>query len=318
MDLIIRPFTPEDHPPALEIHNAIWPDTPQTLEDRLEADGRRRADLVFRRYAAEVGGQVVATGSFQHMEWFFHPRKFALGMEVHPQWQGQGVGGRLWRHLLAELEAFEPLSLHASVREDKNGWAVARHYGFAEESRAWESLLDLSAFDPAPFGDAVERVRAAGYRILSWAELGDTPEHRRRLWELDVEVSEDVPHTHPFTMPTLERYEQRVFGSRDFQPETLLVALSPDGEFAGVSQLWKTRPEHRLDNGLTGVRRAHRRKGLALAMKLENVARARALGKREIRTFNDQTNRPMLAINEAMGFVKQPAWIDVVRVLRSE
>ena len=46
MDLIIRPFTPEDHPPALEIHNAIWPDTPQTLEDRLEADGRRHHHCV--------------------------------------------------------------------------------------------------------------------------------------------------------------------------------------------------------------------------------------------------------------------------------
>ena len=33
---------------------------------------------------------------------------------------------------------------------------------------------------------------------------------------------------------------------------------------------------------------------------------------------NESNNRAMLAINEALGFVKQPAWIDVVKVLRED
>ena len=28
-----------------------------------------------------------------------------------------------------------------------------------------------------------------------------------------------------------------------------------------------------------------------------------------LKTWNDQRNQPMLAINEALGFAKQPAWI---------
>ena len=32
-------------------------------------------------------------------------------------------------------------------------------------------------------------------------------------------------------------------------------------------------------------------------------------GVEHIKTWNDVHNRAMLAINEAMGFVKQPAWI---------
>jgi len=44
------------------------------------------------------------------------------------------------------------------------------------------------------------------------------------------------------------------------------------------------------------------------------VEYARAHGIREIKTWNDQRNQPMLRINEAMGFVKQPAWIEMRKV----
>jgi hypothetical protein len=46
-----------------------------------------------------------------------------------------------------------------------------------------------------------------------------------------------------------------------------------------------------------------------MALKLQTVRYAREHGYREIRTGNDARNRPMLRINEAMEFVKQPAWI---------
>ena len=46
-----------------------------------------------------------------------------------------------------------------------------------------------------------------------------------------------------------------------------------------------------------------------MALKLRTVKYARAHAYREIRTNNDSRNRPMLRINEAMGFVKEPAWI---------
>ncbi|HEU5317585.1 MAG TPA: GNAT family N-acetyltransferase, partial [Chloroflexota bacterium] len=53
----------------------------------------------------------------------------------------------------------------------------------------------------------------------------------------------------------------------------------------------------------------YRGKGIAMALKVRGVRYAREHGYREIRTNNDTANRPMLRINEAMGFVKQPAWI---------
>jgi hypothetical protein len=45
------------------------------------------------------------------------------------------------------------------------------------------------------------------------------------------------------------------------------------------------------------------------------VRYAQARGAREIRTWNNTRNRPMLRINEAMGFQKQPVWIEFEKSL---
>ncbi|MBI3975568.1 MAG: hypothetical protein HY334_04170 [Armatimonadetes bacterium] len=73
-----------------------------------------------------------------------------------------------------------------------------------------------------------------------------------------------------------------------------------------------------MHQGITGTRRAYRNRGLALALKLRTVAFARARGVREIRTWNDTLNAPMLHINVKMGFVRQPAWISFEQRLREE
>ena len=71
-----------------------------------------------------------------------------------------------------------------------------------------------------------------------------------------------------------------------------------------------------MQQGFTAVDRDYRAKGIARALKIRGVKLALDRGYHEIRTWNNTRNRPMLRINEAMGFAKQPVWIEFAKQLR--
>ncbi|HEX2863294.1 MAG TPA: GNAT family N-acetyltransferase, partial [Deinococcales bacterium] len=106
-----------------------------------------------------------------------------------------------------------------------------------------------------------------------------------------------------------------VTGRPGFLPEGMFLAVTPDGEYAGLTGMMASAAEPVLYIGLTGVGRAYRRRGVAMALKLRAAAFAAERGIEEIRTWNDSTNRPMLAINEALGFARQPAWVKLRKTM---
>lgn len=315
-NIVIRAFTPDDHPAAVEIHNLNRPEDPVTLEDRQQGDAKRDPKYVFERFAVELEGRVVAYGTANQNEWLFHPQKFVIYLQVHREFQNRGIGGQLYDFLLGRITPHNPNRLISTVQEDKPAAVhFAQKRGFAETMRSWESKLEVRQFDFSPYTGYSDKVQAQGYRTLSMAELGDTSEARRKMWELEGELVQDVPMPEPSTWPTFERYTQQVFESKDYLPQAIFFALAPDGEWAGMSELWSCQQRPELRNGITGVRRAHRRKGLALALKLRGLEYAQSHNIEHIWTTNESNNLPILAINERLGFVRQPAAIDVAKDL---
>lgn len=319
MTLVIRPFRPADYPAIAEIRNATWTDDPVLAETLQSNDSRIKPGLILRRLVAERHGQVLGNAVFYHMEWMHHPQKFGVGISVHPEHQGQGIGTALYDAVMAELQTYNPIKLLTSTRADKpEALRFAEKRGFHETFRAWESRLELSRFEPAHWAKDVQRVLDLGYQIKSLAELMDDPDYQRKMYELDHAGSYDIPLPpgEVFTFPTQERYWETVRSNPDFDPQLWFLVVK-DSEYLGVSMLFKRPADNDLNAGFTTVRREHRHQGVALALKIAALSHAKQLGKTAVRTVNAQVNRSMLAINEALGFEKMPAWIDLAKIIKA-
>lgn len=310
----IRPFKETDYKTVTQLWNAAYP-YKTTADELRQQDAKRPEHIVMKRYVLETDGSPVGYGSFQHSEDSFHPQKFWMGPVVPPEQQGKGYGKALFEHLLREVSSYEPTELRDFSREDwarKNRFLQAR--GFEEELRSFESRLDVVACDLTPFEGLEDALKARGILLKTYADLANDPERDRKIYDLHTTLDLDVPMTGKYTKPTFERFAAYHWEDERFVPEAYFVAAAGD-EYVGLSELFVSAADDKLHTGLTGVLRGQRRKSVALALKVKGARFARAFGAPGITTWNASNNVGMLAINERLGFVRQPANIDFVKRL---
>ncbi|MFV9506751.1 MAG: GNAT family N-acetyltransferase [Oscillochloridaceae bacterium umkhey_bin13] len=313
MELTLRLFdySPADYVTMAAIHNAIWPEHADTPDDLQHWDTQKPAEHLRERWIAEHDGVAVGLGQFFHATTMYHPQRFYVYVQVPPAYQGRGIGTRLYDLICARLAPHQPQVLRTDTREDQTATLrfIARH-GFVEEMRNWESRLDVASFDPTPWAKYAAQAAAHGITIKSLAELlPDGETFKRQHYEAQTAMVADVPFPDTFTPLPYEQWAEQVYNDPTLLPEGYFIAMHK-GMIAGTSALWRHSSDPTvLHTGLTATMRDFRRMGVATALKLRAVAYAKAQGIREIRTYNESNNRAMLNINEAFGFVKQPAWI---------
>lgn len=314
----IRPFERDDYEAIADVWARAMPEYPETAEEIRHRDDRRDLQCRFRRFVATLAGQVIGYAQYDQSPAMYHPQKFSVAVCVNPDHQRQGIGTALYDYLTMDLAAYDPITLRTFAREDdESSLSFVHQRGFGEVMRSWESRLDLASFDPSPYGDLPERIRDRGLEIRSFAHLASDPNRDRKLYELDLDLLKDVPFPDVQTEMSFEHFKRRFLENPNLLPEAYVVATDGD-HYVGASSLWKSQASpDELYTGLTGVRRDCRRQGVALALKLHTIRYAQDHGYATIRTENASTNRPMLAINEQLGYVKQPAWITFAKQLQT-
>jgi GNAT superfamily N-acetyltransferase len=315
MPVEIRPYQVEDAPALVALNNLLEPDYPQTESEFRWQEENREARCKWSRWVAVADGVVIGAGEYSQWAFMYHPQKFNVEIGVHPEHRGQGIGAALYETVTSALEPHNPILLRTAVREDRPvamRFAIKR--GYVEAMREWESRLDVAAFDPAPFRERQERFAAGDIRICTVAELAADPNRDRKLYDMEAALEADVPSTDVHTPRPFEEWVKRTFENPSFIPEAWFIAVDGD-QYVGCTALSRIEAGTRLETGLTGVLRSHRRRGIALALKLRAIEYAQSVGSPEIITWNATTNEGMLSINVALGFARQPAWIEYEKPL---
>ncbi len=223
---------------------------------------------------------------------------------VLPEQRGQGVGTRIYEALSAHARKLGRESLWGRVREDDQGSrAFLRNRGFREAGREYEVVLDTAlAETPGEPPDGIE--------LVSLAERADL---EPAVHELDSEVAADVPRPEgdDFEPQPFARWREQYLEGPGAVPEAMIAALAGDEVvgYTGLRRRSATSPN--AENQLTAVRRPWRRRGIATALKREQIARARAAGIEQIFTTNDETNAGMRGVNARLGYRPAPTYIVV-------
>lgn len=281
-------------------------------------------------FGARVDGRIVGRATYESPTEGDASNTANVIVQVHPDYTGHGIG----RALADRVEAFaaergreqihvyagsapadgprlEPPtgfgSLPADGREVR--FLIARGYTLEQVERA--SRLPLPV-DPDVLAErrAIAESHATGYRVHRWSRVA--PERWiDDLATLATRMSTDAPsggldeNEDPWT-PARWRDQER---EQAESPRVILFAAVEhleSGRLVGYTELSVppelTRP---ADQGDTIVMREHRGHRLGMLLKVANIAHLEDVfpGHPSITTFNAEENRPMLDVNEAVGFV---------------
>lgn len=311
-----------------DVYRAITGRDEQDLEpEALLPLLRSRPERTTVVWAVRVAGDIVgrAVVDIPHEE---GSRTAIASIEIHPRVWGRGIGTAVLPHVEAVArqhgrtviqnwteqpassgERISARSGHGSVPDDHVARFLQRH-AFTLEQVYRVSRLDLD--DATREMDALHadaRSAAAGYRVLQW-EVPTPAKHLDGYAWLKSRMSTDAPSAgleadeEHWDADRVRAGEKRIVEMR--QRMLVTVAQHVDtGELAAFTEIGigpdPSATTHQHD---TLVLREHRGHRLGQLVKCASLATWRGIApaSRAVITYNAEENRPMLSINEALGF----------------
>ena len=259
------------------IRNAVVPNEPSTVAQVRASNDEESLFLL-------VDGRACGLAARSN----FGGRAF-VAVRVLPEHRRQGLGTALYLELAKHMRSLGLDGVNAFVYADEpHSIAFAEHFGLTGVDYQLEQIRAIGVERAPEPVDGIEVVSLDGRR----------EELLREVWPVALEGYADMPLPGEVTykLDTWLREEATVPGGS--------FAAVEDGEIVGYTGLMEhAEGPATAENGLTVVRRDHRRRGIARYLKGVQLHWAGANGITRIVTWTQKGNEGMQAVNRSLGFV---------------
>ena len=303
----------EDFPRIAQLLSADIEET-TSAQDLLDEHNVDMPERILR-HAVAINAQGLVVGfNFAGHYPSMQPRQYFVNVVVDPAHRQQGIGAQLWDDLLHYLQAQGADGLLAEVQEgDPAHYRFAEKRGFTPRTHQLRAILDLEHFDEGKFAPITAQVEALGIRLTSFADVAQTEENIRKLYDINGVAALDDPASDGAYI-NYANWKKVVFGASWFQPAGQMIALDGD-KFVGLSAISYNEAEQIGYIMISGVDKAYRDRKIMQALKLRAINYARAKGATRVVTNVETVNAPMRHINQKFGFVEEPGKYEMERKL---
>ncbi|MHB8626455.1 MAG: GNAT family N-acetyltransferase [Aggregatilineales bacterium] len=315
MSISYRALNPDtDYPRLAEIITAYQGEPVMTADMLREQDAHRPpGEVRWQALAADARDRIIGIASA--MQPVSRPTgHFQMSVLVDAPYRQQGIGAALYTNALQFARERGAIRLFGNVRDDQpDARRFAEQRGYTIDRHIFGSILDVTSFDETLFAGTIKAVEATGVRFTDLAEVGDTPEHRRKLYELLRLTDADAPGRDNHPDIPFERFQNDLYDAPGALADGTILAVDGD-QWIGFTALGRVQDDT-FQHYITGVDRRYRGRKVALAVKLLAVRWAKRHGIARLYVNNDAANTPMLAINVKMGYRRLPGWYTFIRQL---
>jgi GNAT superfamily N-acetyltransferase len=283
---MVREGRSEDFASATELLNRVWPHRVGSERALRHAAAAAPPEAHRRYWAADDAGRLVgwATAAIEYQS---SERPGFLQASVSPESRKAGIGAALVERCEAHLAGLGVTTVLSFTTPEDGARSFATARGFRHANTNRVSGVDPRTIEPPGVPPGVD--------LRPLAALDP-----RKVYELDAATMSDVPGEVAMDDVSFDQWFDDYWSHPDTDLDASTAAVV-DGRPVAFTHL-RTAPGGRAVTDMTGTLRDYRCRGLALLVKRATLVNAAERGVELVLTENDETNAPMLRVNERLGY----------------
>jgi GNAT superfamily N-acetyltransferase len=284
--IMVREGRSDDFGSANELLNRVWPQRVGSERGLRHAADTAPPSAHRRYWAAEDDGKLVGWAAAA-IEYQSAERPGFLQVSVAPESRKAGLGSALLERCEAHLAGLGVATVLSLTTSEQAPQRFATAHGFRHTNTTRISGVDPRTIEP--------RSAPPGVDLRPLASLDP-----RKVYELDAEAMLDVPGEVAMDDVSYEQWLEDYWRHPDTDLDASVAAVIDDRPVAFSHLL--IAPGGRAITEMTGTLRQYRGRGLAQLVKRATLVNAAKRGVELVFTDNDETNGPMLRVNERLGY----------------